>query len=150
MPRREIASCEAIQPAPSRPHRSAGADAVFAFFEIVLVPMYFLIGGWGYDDRRYAALKFFLFTMFGSAFMLVGVVATAFLARDSVAVLGAWWSTEGGPAARALGQGAVLTGLVRRSGHRGVVVVQDRGQVGLGEAGVDGGVAGLGGARRKA
>jgi NADH-quinone oxidoreductase subunit M len=59
----------------------------FIFFEIVLVPMYFLIGGWGYDDRRYAALKFFLFTMFGSAFMLVGVVATAFLARDSVGYL---------------------------------------------------------------
>jgi len=56
----------------------------FIFFEIVLVPMYFLIGGWGYDDRRYAALKFFLFTMFGSAFMFVGIVATAFLARPGV------------------------------------------------------------------
>ncbi len=54
----------------------------FIFFEVVLVPMYFLIGGWGYDNRQYAALKFFLFTMFGSAFMLVGVVATAFLAAD--------------------------------------------------------------------
>ena len=46
------------------------------FFEIVLVPMYFLIGGWGYDDRVYAAIKFFLFTMVGSAFMLVGIIAT--------------------------------------------------------------------------
>ncbi|MGH9272373.1 MAG: NADH-quinone oxidoreductase subunit M [Ilumatobacteraceae bacterium] len=55
----------------------------FIFFEIVLVPMYFLIGGWGYEGRVTAALKFFLFTMFGSAFMLVGVVATAFLARDN-------------------------------------------------------------------
>ena len=45
--------------------------------------MYFLIGGWGYDDRQYAALKFFLFTMFGSAFMLVGIIATVFLARDN-------------------------------------------------------------------
>ena len=51
----------------------------FVFFEIVLVPMYFLIGGWGYGDRVYAATKFFLFTMAGSAFMLVGVVATAWL-----------------------------------------------------------------------
>ncbi|MGD9796681.1 MAG: NADH-quinone oxidoreductase subunit M [Acidimicrobiia bacterium] len=51
----------------------------FVMFEIVLVPMYFLIGGWGYADRVYAATKFFLFTMFGSAFMLVGVVATAWL-----------------------------------------------------------------------
>jgi NADH-quinone oxidoreductase subunit M len=56
----------------------------FVFFEIVLVPMYFLIGGWGYDDRVYAATKFFLYTMVGSAFMLVGVVATAFLARGSI------------------------------------------------------------------
>ena len=40
----------------------------FAFFEIVLVPMYFLIGGWGYDQRVYAATKFFLYTMLGSAF----------------------------------------------------------------------------------
>ena len=55
----------------------------FIFFEVVLVPMYFLIGGWGYEGRVYASLKFFLFTMFGSAFMLVGVVATAFLARDN-------------------------------------------------------------------
>jgi len=53
----------------------------FVFFEIVLVPMYFLIGGWGYDQRVYAATKFFLFTMVGSAFMLVGIVATAILAK---------------------------------------------------------------------
>jgi NADH-quinone oxidoreductase subunit M len=51
----------------------------FIMFEIVLVPMYFMISGWGYDDRRYAALKFFLYTMFGSAFLLVGTVALAFL-----------------------------------------------------------------------
>ena len=51
----------------------------FIFFEIVLVPMYFLISGWGYEGRRYAAMKFFLFTMFGSAFMLVGTVALAYL-----------------------------------------------------------------------
>jgi NADH-quinone oxidoreductase subunit M len=56
----------------------------FLFFEIVLVPMYFLIGGWGYEGRVYAATKFFLFTMAGSAFMLVGIIATAFLARPSV------------------------------------------------------------------
>ena len=55
----------------------------FVFFEIVLVPMYFLIGGWGYEGRVYAATKFFLYTMLGSAFMLVSVMATAFLARSS-------------------------------------------------------------------
>ncbi len=46
----------------------------FVFFEIVLVPMYFLIGGWGHGERVYAATKFFLYTMFGSAFMLVGIL----------------------------------------------------------------------------
>ncbi|HEX8803844.1 MAG TPA: NADH-quinone oxidoreductase subunit M [Acidimicrobiales bacterium] len=56
----------------------------FVMFEIVLVPMYFLIGGWGYANRVYAALKFFLFTMFGSALMLVGIVSLAFLHRDAV------------------------------------------------------------------
>jgi NADH-quinone oxidoreductase subunit M len=56
----------------------------FVMFEIVLVPMYFLIGGWGYANRVYAALKFFLFTMFGSALMLVGIVATAYLHRDGL------------------------------------------------------------------
>jgi NADH-quinone oxidoreductase subunit M len=57
----------------------------FVMFEIVLVPMYFLIGGWGYAERVYAALKFFIFTMFGSALMLVGIVSLAFLHRDGVA-----------------------------------------------------------------
>jgi NADH-quinone oxidoreductase subunit M len=54
----------------------------FVMFEIVLVPMYFLIGGWGYGERVYAALKFFLFTMLGSALMLVGIVSLAYLHRD--------------------------------------------------------------------
>ena len=57
----------------------------FVMFEIVLVPMYFLIGGWGYAERVYAALKFFIFTMLGSALMLVGIVSLAFLHRDGVA-----------------------------------------------------------------
>lgn len=59
----------------------------FIFFEIVLVPMYFLIGGWGYDSRVYAATKFFLYTMLGSAFMLVGIIATAVLARSDIGYL---------------------------------------------------------------
>ena len=53
--------------------------AFFVFFEIVLVPMYFLIGQWGHGERAYAATKFFIYTMFGSALMLVGILATAFL-----------------------------------------------------------------------
>jgi NADH-quinone oxidoreductase subunit M len=59
----------------------------FVFFEIVLVPMYFIIGGWGHGERVYAAVKFFLFTMAGSAFMLVGLLATVFLYRNETGVL---------------------------------------------------------------
>jgi NADH:ubiquinone oxidoreductase subunit 4 (subunit M) len=56
----------------------------FVMFEIVLVPMYFLIGGWGYADRVYAALKFFIFTMLGSALMLVGIISLAVIHHDHV------------------------------------------------------------------
>ncbi len=54
----------------------------FMFFEIVLVPMYFLIGSWGHGDRVRAALKFFLYTMAGSALMLVGIIAVVFLTNQ--------------------------------------------------------------------
>jgi len=47
----------------------------FVFFEVVLLPMYFMIGVWGGEDRLYAAIKFFLFTLFGSALMLVSFLA---------------------------------------------------------------------------
>ena len=56
----------------------------FLFFEIVLVPMYFLIGGWGYENREYAATKFYLYTFLGSAFMMVALIATAALARNDL------------------------------------------------------------------
>ncbi len=46
----------------------------FVFWEMVLVPMYFLIGVWGSANRAYSALKFFLFTMIGSVFMLLGFI----------------------------------------------------------------------------
>ena len=59
----------------------------FLCFEITLVPMYFIIGGWGYDNRVYASIKFFLYTLFGSAFMLVGMLALVFLsAKGSLPV----------------------------------------------------------------
>ena len=61
--------------------------AFFTFFEIVLVPMYFLIGKWGHGQRAYAATKFFIFTMFGSALMLVGILALAFLNQAETGVL---------------------------------------------------------------
>jgi len=43
----------------------------FLFFELTLVPSYFLIAGWGYANRGYAAIKFFIYTFAGSAFLLV-------------------------------------------------------------------------------
>jgi NADH-quinone oxidoreductase subunit M len=55
----------------------------FLFWEIVLVPMYFLIGGWGYERRVYATLKFFIYTMLGSALMLVGILALVFLSQKA-------------------------------------------------------------------
>ena len=46
----------------------------YVFWEVTLVPMYFLIGIWGHERRVYAALKFFLFTMLGSVLMLFGII----------------------------------------------------------------------------
>jgi NADH-quinone oxidoreductase subunit M len=50
----------------------------FVFFEVVLLPMYFMIGVWGGEQRKYASIKFFLYTLFGSALMLVAFIATYF------------------------------------------------------------------------
>ena len=46
----------------------------FFFWEAMLVPMYFLIAIWGHENRRYAAMKFFLFTFIGGLFVLLGVI----------------------------------------------------------------------------
>jgi NADH-quinone oxidoreductase subunit M len=51
----------------------------FVFFEVVLLPMYFMIGVWGGPNRQYAAIKFFLFTLFGSALMIVSFLAVFFV-----------------------------------------------------------------------
>jgi len=52
----------------------------FLFFEALLFPMYLIIGGWGSERRVYAAVKFFLFTMAGSAFLLVSILFLYFRA----------------------------------------------------------------------
>ncbi|MGQ0669469.1 MAG: NADH-quinone oxidoreductase subunit M [Actinomycetota bacterium] len=57
----------------------------FLFFEAILFPMYLIIGGWGGERRIYAAVKFFLFTMFGSAFLFVAIL---FLYFKSGSLLG--------------------------------------------------------------
>jgi len=50
----------------------------YVFWEVVLVPMYFLIGIWGGPRKEYAAIKFFLYTLAGSLFMLIGILALYF------------------------------------------------------------------------
>ena len=50
----------------------------FLFWEVMLVPMYFLIGIWGSDRRLYSAIKFFLYTLIGSVVMLLGILALYF------------------------------------------------------------------------
>jgi NADH-quinone oxidoreductase subunit M len=59
----------------------------FVFFEVVLLPMYFLIGVWGGEKRQYASLKFFLYTLFGSALMIVSFLTLYFLS-DKIPVNG--------------------------------------------------------------
>jgi len=49
----------------------------FVFFEAILIPMYFIIGIWGSERRIYAAMKFFIYTAFGSALMFAGIIALA-------------------------------------------------------------------------
>jgi NADH-quinone oxidoreductase subunit M len=69
----------------------------FVFFEVVLLPMYFMIGiwgdtairevpvfGWKIEMRLYASLKFFVFTLFGSAFMLLGFLALYFESAETL------------------------------------------------------------------
>lgn len=51
----------------------------FVFFEVVLLPMFFMIAVWGGPNRKYASLKFFLYTLFGSALMLVSFLSLFFL-----------------------------------------------------------------------
>ena len=56
----------------------------YIFFELTLIPMVFLIGIWGGEDRVYAAVKFVLYTLVGSLLMLVGVLWLGFAAGDAV------------------------------------------------------------------
>src|SRR5262245_64101255 len=54
----------------------------FVFWEVMLLPMYFLIGIWGGPRREYAAIKFFLYTLLGSALMLLSILAFYFNVTD--------------------------------------------------------------------
>jgi len=50
----------------------------YAAWEAVLIPMFFLIGGWGHEGRKHAAMKFFIYTFAGSALMLIGLLLVGF------------------------------------------------------------------------
>lgn len=58
----------------------------YFFWELMLLPMYFLIAVWGHENRRYAALKFVLFTFIGSLFMLIGILGVYVLHGRSTGV----------------------------------------------------------------
>ncbi len=60
----------------------------YVFWEVMLVPMYFLIGVWGGPRKLYAAIKFFLYTLVGSVLMLVGILALYFYNADGLAAVG--------------------------------------------------------------
>jgi NADH-quinone oxidoreductase subunit M len=62
----------------------------YVFWELMLIPMYFLIGIWGGQQRVYAALKFFLYTMFGSLLMLVAILYAVWSVRDMGGVTFGW------------------------------------------------------------
>ena len=55
----------------------------YVFWEVMLVPMYFLIGIWGGARRLYAAIKFFLYTLVGSVVMLLGILALYFHSQEA-------------------------------------------------------------------
>jgi NADH-quinone oxidoreductase subunit M len=59
----------------------------YVFWEVMLVPMYFLIGVWGGPRKLYAAIKFFLYTLVGSVLMLVGILALYFYNADGLAAI---------------------------------------------------------------
>ena len=60
----------------------------YVFWEVMLVPMYFLIGIWGGDRKLYAAIKFFLYTLVGSVLMLIGIMALYFYNSSGLPGLG--------------------------------------------------------------
>jgi len=66
----------------------------YVFWEVMLVPMYFLIGVWGGPRKLYAAIKFFLYTLFGSVVMLLAIIALYFF--NTTGLL--WWKGLGNPA----------------------------------------------------
>lgn len=66
-------------------------DAVFfyVFWELSLIPMYFIVGIWGGANRIYATIKFFIYTMFGSLLMLVAIIYMMYLTQEATGTMSA-------------------------------------------------------------
>lgn len=69
----------------------------YVFFEFTLIPLFFLIGIWGSEDRRYAAIKFFLFTLAGSVVTFLGLLTLVFLGAHRAGSAGVWSNTPDRP-----------------------------------------------------
>jgi NADH-quinone oxidoreductase subunit M len=88
----------------------------YIFWEVTLVPMYFLIGIWGAEERVYAAVKFFLYTMAGSILMLIAILfvgnaAGTFILPEIVEMVNAnpnFWNEISGPASASTVTGGLL------------------------------------------
>ena len=87
----------------------------YVYWEVMLIPMFFLIGVWGGENREYAAVKFFLYTFFGSILMLVGMVALYYASGkgvDSFSLLALQGGHFGDIQARTLWHGRVFRQVV--------------------------------------
>jgi NADH-quinone oxidoreductase subunit M len=105
----------------------------YLFFEVSLVPMYFLIGIWGGENRLYAAIKFFLYTLVGSVVMLLGVLKMYFLTQDTVLVNQISQSTidllSGNPAAARIVNDSYQAAVTNGTGTFNIVFMQSLGSV---------------------
>ena len=105
----------------------------YLFFEVSLVPMYFLIGIWGGENRLYAAIKFFLYTLVGSVVMLLGVLKMYFLTQDtaltSQITQGTLNLVAGNQEAAALVANSVQTAVANGTGTFNMLYMQAMGSV---------------------
>lgn len=105
----------------------------YLFFEVGLVPMYFLIGIWGGDNRLYAAIKFFLYTLVGSVVMLLGVIKMYFLTQDTALTSKVTQATldlvAGNPTASAMVSSTIQQAAQNGTGNFSILYMQGIGSV---------------------
>jgi len=105
----------------------------FLFFEVSLVPMYFLIGIWGGERRLYAAIKFFLYTLAGSVGLLLGLIKMYFLTQDAQLVSAITEATRltvaGNPEALAMLKNSLAAAQSTGTGTFNIMFMQSLGSV---------------------